>query len=145
MACVDDYDGSGGGDGGDFALRQCAAFLGSTGVGAGAFGAHYLKDTLSKKPNGVANWKMAVMYQLVHATAVLAISAYNSNTTKDTAHHKKMLAWSGKLMTVGTVLFSGSIYGLCLDVGPKKLLGPTTPIGGLLMIGGWIMIGMGTK
>ena len=44
-------------------------------------------------------------------------------------------------MGLGTLLFSGSIYLLTLDIGPRKLLGPTTPIGGLLIIAGWIVIG----
>jgi len=46
-------------------------------------------------------------------------------------------------MALGSTLFSGSIYLLCLDLGPKRLLGPMTPIGGLLMITGWIYVGMG--
>lgn len=48
------------------------------------------------------------------------------------------------MMAVGAAIFSGSIYCLCLDVGPKKILGPITPIGGLLMISGWVMVGMGS-
>ena len=46
-------------------------------------------------------------------------------------------------MAIGTAFFSGSIYLLCLDFGPKKLLGPMTPIGGSMMIAGWVMVGMG--
>ena len=49
----------------------------------------------------------------------------------------------GQIMAIGTAFFSGSIYLLCLDVGPKKLLGPITPIGGSMMIAGWVMVGMG--
>jgi uncharacterized membrane protein YgdD (TMEM256/DUF423 family) len=52
------------------------------------------------------------------------------------------LLLAGKLLAVGTVMFSGSIYCLALNVGPKALLGPTTPIGGLIMIGGWIVAGL---
>jgi uncharacterized membrane protein YgdD (TMEM256/DUF423 family) len=47
---------------------------------------------------------------------------------------------AGQVMTVGTVLFSGSIYLLCWNVGPKYIWGPTTPIGGMLMIAGWVMM-----
>ena len=47
------------------------------------------------------------------------------------------------MMAAGTAMFSGSIYLLTLDIGPKKLLGPITPVGGLLLIGGWVMVGMG--
>ena len=46
-------------------------------------------------------------------------------------------------MALGTVLFSGSIYLLTLDIGPKKILGPITPVGGLLLMSGWVMIGAG--
>lgn len=49
----------------------------------------------------------------------------------------------GRLILLGTALFSGSIYLLTLDIGPKTLLGPTTPVGGLMMIGGWVLIGLG--
>ena len=123
--------------GNDFLLRS-AAFLGSSGVGAGAFGAHALKSTLEKQKNGLENWKTAVMYQLIHATAILALSVLSANSTKISAKCLK----AGKLMGFGTVLFSGSIYGLTLNVGPKKVLGPITPIGGLLMISGWVVLGM---
>lgn len=46
-------------------------------------------------------------------------------------------------MALGTAMFSGSIYLLCLDIGPKPIWGPMTPIGGSLMIAGWVMVGMG--
>jgi uncharacterized membrane protein YgdD (TMEM256/DUF423 family) len=46
-------------------------------------------------------------------------------------------------MALGTLLFSGSIYFLTLDIGPRKILGPITPLGGLLLIGGWTMVGIG--
>ena len=113
------------------ALRRYAAVLGATGVAAGAFGAHALKDTLIQR-GGAENWRTAVLYQLVHAVAVLSLSNSKVNTSN--------AALSGKLMTVGTVLFSGSIYMLSLGIGPKRFLGPTTPIGGLCMIAGWVSI-----
>jgi uncharacterized membrane protein YgdD (TMEM256/DUF423 family) len=124
--------------GGDDFLLRSAAFLGSSGVGAGAFGAHALKSTLEKQKNGVENWKTAVMYQLVHATALLALAALSANSAKISTKCLK----AGKLMTFGTVIFSGSIYGLTLNVGPKKILGPITPIGGLMMISGWVVLGL---
>ena len=119
------------GDGNENILRLYASILGASGVGAGAFGAHYLKETLMKKPNGMDNWRTAVMYHLIHATAILAASNDPSCTK------------GGKIMSYGTLMFSGSIYCLCLDFGPKKLFGPMTPIGGFFLIGGWIMMGMG--
>ncbi len=123
----------------DFLLRS-AAFLGSTGVGAGAFGAHALKSSLEKQKNGVENWKTAVTYQLIHATALLALSALSSNAGKISLDGAYLRA--GKLMGFGSVVFSGSIYCLTLNIGPKKLLGPITPIGGLMMVAGWAVLGL---
>ena len=40
------------------------------------------------------------------------------------------------IMAAGTVIFSGSIYGL-VAVSRWRWLGPLTPLGGLLMIAGW--------
>jgi uncharacterized membrane protein YgdD (TMEM256/DUF423 family) len=48
---------------------------------------------------------------------------------------------AGQCMVVGSVLFSGSIYLLCLDLGPKKIWGPITPIGGLCLMAGWTILG----
>eukprot|EP00592_Proboscia_alata_P002999 CAMPEP_0194365794 /NCGR_PEP_ID=MMETSP0174-20130528/13805_1 /TAXON_ID=216777 /ORGANISM="Proboscia alata, Strain PI-D3" /LENGTH=146 /DNA_ID=CAMNT_0039140637 /DNA_START=39 /DNA_END=479 /DNA_ORIENTATION=+ len=136
-------------------LLKYAAFLGATGVAAGAFGAHALRETLSKKPNGLENWRTAVMYQLIHATALLALSSVDLGSGQGDFMKDKPIGSnsnaassffinSGKLMFAGVTMFSGSIYGLCLDIGPKKVLGPTTPLGGLLMIGGWVYIGLGS-
>lgn len=123
-------------------LRQLAALLGASGVGIGAFGAHALKATLGKKPGASDNWKTAVTYQLMHAVALLSLSAIDRKIFRDPPSPAS--SWSGgKLMALGTAMFSGSIYLLCLDIGPKKILGPMTPVGGLLLISGWIMVGMG--
>ena len=40
-------------------------------------------------------------------------------------------------MLAGVLLFSGSIYLLCLLEG-VSFLGPVTPVGGVLMIAAWI-------
>lgn len=121
-------------------LRKLAAALGASGVGLGAFGAHALKGYLSKKPQGSDNWKTAVSYQLLHAVALLSLSCLEEGKLRKYQGG----GWSGgKLMALGTVLFSGSIYLLTLDIGPKRILGPTTPIGGLMLMSGWVMIGMG--
>lgn len=130
--------GSDDGNSGANTLMRCASFLGATGVTAGAFGAHALKDRLTNK--GHENWRTAVLYQLVHATALVGMSAYAQSSSSKTKADTTALA--GKLMCVGSVLFSGSIYLLTLDVGPRKLLGPTTPIGGLCMIAGWVVLAL---
>lgn len=42
------------------------------------------------------------------------------------------------LLALGTLLFSGSLYGMALT--GARWLGPVTPIGGLLMIAGWLAV-----
>jgi uncharacterized membrane protein YgdD (TMEM256/DUF423 family) len=43
-----------------------------------------------------------------------------------------------KLMTLGTILFSGSIYALVLT--RDRRLGMVTPMGGLVMTAGWFAL-----
>lgn len=46
-------------------------------------------------------------------------------------------------LTWGILLFSFSIYGLCISSALNKklkFLGPITPIGGLLLLLGWILL-----
>ena len=53
-------------------LLKYASLLGATGIAAGAFGAHALKDTLAKRGT-LGTWQTAVLYQLVHATALVGL------------------------------------------------------------------------
>ena len=147
-------------------LRTIAAFLGGSGVALGAYGAHGLipkntsntSTTMDHQSSTAAtvreNWKTAVMYQLIHAVSILTISTIvgskeqqeQNRTIKSTtssctqSSSAIMMHRSGQVMAVGTVLFSGSIYLLCLNIGPKYIWGPTTPIGGMLIIAGWVMM-----
>ena len=147
-------------------LRTIAAFLGGSGVALGAYGAHGLIPKNTSNTTGTTmdhqsstaatvreNWKTAVMYQLIHAVSILTISTIvgskeqqeQNRTLKSTTsgtHSSSaiMMHRSGQVMAVGTVLFSGSIYLLCLNIGPKYIWGPTTPIGGMLIIAGWVMM-----
>ena len=124
-------------------MRRIAAVMGASGVAMGAFGAHALKDVLTKRGTA-AMWQTATIYQLFHATAILSLasSSYNNSNNNDSSKNNKKQLLAGKLMGIGNLLFSGSIYCLALNVGPKKIMGPITPIGGLLMIGGWVVVGM---
>ena len=70
-----------------------------------------------------------MQYHMLHAVSLLALSssaAANSGATV------------AKLWIAGTVLFSGSLYGLALN-GPR-MRGPVTPLGGLCFIAGWAML-----
>ena len=113
-------------------LRKAAAFLGASGVALGAIGAHAFRESLAQR-GMQSSWQTATIYQLFHATALLGLASQS-----DAVH-----PMAGKLLALGSAMFSGSIYMLSLGVGPKAVLGPTTPLGGLLMIGGWAFVGIG--
>ena len=123
-------------------LKQAASVLGASGVALGALGAHALHPKLVER-GVLESWRTAVLYQLFHATTILSISALcESSSSGADPISTSRLQRAGHLITIGTTLFSGSIYMLCFGIGPKKLVGPTTPIGGLIMISGWVMLGL---
>lgn len=100
--------------------------LGALGVVAGAFGAHALKSTLDA--DALATWHTAVLYQLVHAVALVLHGLF----TRDRST-RGIAAWC---FAVGVALFSGSLYALAL--GAPRWCGAITPFGGTLFIAGWI-------
>lgn len=100
------------------------------GVGAGAFGAHGLKRVLSA--DMLAIWQTAVLYQLVHALGIILIAVLSTRIGGT------LPGWSGLIMFVGIVLFSGSLYILALS--GVKWLGAVTPLGGLAFIVAWALL-----
>eukprot|EP00040_Diaphanoeca_grandis_P021400 m.114019 g.114019 ORF g.114019 m.114019 type:complete len:117 (-) comp28319_c0_seq1:353-703(-) len=114
-------------------MRQIAGILGASGVALGAFGAHLLKATLTERGT-LASWTTGVNYQMIHAVALLAMNGFNGTNDR--------YRLTSKLWVAGVVLFSGSIYGLSLGIGPKKILGPMTPIGGLCFVAGWTLLAL---
>lgn len=98
-------------------------------VALGAFGAHGLEGKLSEKYMDV--WDKATAYQMYHALGIIAIAILNGTT-------KMNLNTAGWLMTLGIVIFSGSLYLLALT--QIKVLGAITPIGGVLFIASWVML-----
>jgi uncharacterized membrane protein YgdD (TMEM256/DUF423 family) len=99
------------------------AILAAAAVGLGAFGAHALKDFLAQTGRTEV-FQKATEYQFYHALAFLAISKLEA---------KKSVFF---LLLVGTLIFSGSLYALCMT--QVKVFGAITPIGGLMMIAGWL-------
>jgi len=99
----------------------------------GAFGAHALKAILSEEK--LLSFETGVRYQLIQGVSLLVLGL-NSKTI---GFELKLVE---RLLVIGTVLFSFSIYFLALSdiMGVSlKWLGPVTPIGGSLMIIGWIV------
>ena len=109
------------------ALRT-AAFLGFLAVLLGAFGAHGLKDLLSR--NGTAAiWEKAVFYHFIHAVMLFVLAQRTSI---------QVVPWFSFL--IGIVIFSGSLY--CLAVTNIRILGAITPFGGISFIVGWLCLVM---
>ena len=108
-------------------LLALAGFVGLTGVGLGAFGAHALAARLGP---GVTTWETGVQYHLVHAVALLGVALL--------APGRPLLRAAGWLLGGGVLLFSGSLYLLALD-GPRWL-GPVTPLGGLSFLVAWGLV-----
>ena len=111
-------------------ITAAAGLFGLTGVALGAFGAHALKDSLTARGT-LPIWQTAVLYQLVHSAALLALAGGRDS-------HASPSARVGACWVAGIVLFSGSLYGLAL--GGPRFLGPITPLGGLAFLVGWALI-----
>ncbi|MAL18192.1 MAG: hypothetical protein CL670_01915 [Balneola sp.] len=108
-----------------------AAFLLAIAVAAGAFGAHALKNTLS--PERLETWQTAVQYHAWHALGLMLIALVG-------VQFQIVVTWPASLILTGIVIFSGSLYILCLSgIG---WLGAITPIGGVAFIAGWILFGV---
>jgi uncharacterized membrane protein YgdD (TMEM256/DUF423 family) len=104
--------------------------LAGLGVMIGAFGAHALKDLLEQNQR-LATFETAVKYQFYHALALILIGVLQFNI------RHKFLGLAAKSMFVGVLIFSGSLYALCLtNIG---ILGAITPIGGLALISAWVL------
>lgn len=96
----------------------------------GAFGAHALKKVLS--PDMLAIYKTGVEYQFYHALGLLLIGVIGFHI------RSKYLWWAGLFISIGIIIFSGSLYVLTLS--GIKALGAITPIGGLSFVAGWIFL-----
>jgi len=110
------------------------ALFGACGVALGAFGAHALKARLA--PDQLALWNTATQYLFWHALGVLAVGLTAVSLPEST-----WLRAAGALLSLGILLFSGSLY--LLAMGAPKVLGAVTPFGGLAFIAGWAALAIG--
>lgn len=101
-------------------LGACFGFLG---VALGAFGAHGLNDLLVTNER-TDTWETAVLYNLVHALALLVLGLLPAPS------RVACFSFAG-----GMVLFSGSLYVLSLT--NFTILGMVTPLGGVAFLVGW--------
>ena len=97
----------------------------------GAFGSHYLKNKMTQTE--IQSFEIGVKYLIYHGLSLLIISQLYLDIT----------IWISVLITVGTILFSFSIFFLSTQTlfnKNLKILGPITPLGGLLIIMGWFLL-----
>jgi len=117
-----------------FMAQFMGALYGLLSVIFGAFGAHALKKKLT--PELLQSFETGVKYQMYHSI-VLLVLGFNLN------FDQPLDSWIVNCFIFGTLLFSFSIYALCLGAakGNKpKFLGPVTPLGGLLLTAGWALL-----
>ena len=115
-------------------IQQCFLFCGAAfgflGVGAGAFGAHALKQRLSS--DFLSIFEVGVRYQMYHALA-LVLTVWLISVTQGV-----WSTYAGYFFIVGTIIFSGSLYMLVFT--GVKMWGAVTPIGGILLLLGWLFL-----
>lgn len=99
-------------------------------VAMGAFGAHALRDRLSTEMLDI--WEIGVRYQIYHSLALLLIGLVGEKTGLPHAW------WAGAAMSIGILLFSGSLYLLALT--GLRWLGAVTPLGGVAFLAGWLLL-----
>jgi uncharacterized membrane protein YgdD (TMEM256/DUF423 family) len=100
-------------------------------VALGAFGAHALEGKISQKY--IDTWNTGVLYQMFHSIGILIIGVLMGNIAASS-----LLNWSGWLMLIGIVLFSGSLY--VLSITGIKVLGAITPLGGVSFLIAWVLL-----
>ena len=96
----------------------------------GAFGAHALKGILP--PEKLLVFETAVRYQFIAALGI-QLGAL-ARPARD---------YPLKLLLIGSLCFSGSLYLLLLT--EQRWLGPITPLGGLGMIIAWLTLAYEVK
>jgi len=107
-----------------------AAITGAVGILLAAFGEHALAGRLP--PRNFVTFANGTRYQMYHALAMgLAALAAQGKAAR-------LAGISALLFFIGTLLFSGSLYGLALT--SIRILGFVTPLGGLVLIAGWVVL-----
>ncbi|MGN7396613.1 DUF423 domain-containing protein [Peribacillus frigoritolerans] len=106
------------------------ALNGFIAVALGAFGAHGLEGKIPDKY--LETWQTAVQYQMFHAVGLLVLGLLAGKMDSP------LINWSGWLMLIGIILFSGSLF--VLSVTQIKVLGAITPLGGVSFLVAWVLM-----
>ena len=111
-----------------------ASLTGGLAVILGAIAAHGLKPLLSD--SAMDSLGTGIRYQMYHAFLLF----YIASTTRLTSKQQSLLY---KLILIGILLFSGSIYLLStneLTTFDFKAIGFVTPLGGVFLISVWALL-----
>ena len=100
-------------------------------VALGAIATHALRGRLSVDQLRI--FTTAVEYQMIHSLGLILVGLL-------IMHYPEagLLRWGGRLMAIGTLLFSGSLYLLLLF--EQRGFGLLTPLGGVALIAAWLLI-----
>lgn len=102
-------------------------------VAIGAFGAHALKGIIGEA--ALSTYETGVHYHMIHALGILIVAILANQWGESTT-----LLWGARLLFLGIILFSGSLY--VLSITGVKILGAITPLGGVSFIAGWFCIAL---
>ena len=105
----------------DRLFLMIGALSGATGVAAGAFGAHALRDKL--EPRLLEVFETGARYQMYHALALLAVGLVASRWPSG------IINSAGWLFVAGTLFFTGSLYAMAFT--GVRALGVHSTIGAL--------------
>lgn len=106
-----------------------AALYGLLAVILAAAGSHMLAQ---QEPASNMLWATALQIHMFHTVALLGIAALIQPDST------RMMAWSGFLMILGVLLFSGSLYMRAAGFALVPAL--VTPLGGLLLMVAWFVL-----
>lgn len=96
----------------------------------GALGSHGLKSILA--PDILTNFQVGVQYHFYHAIGLILVGL-----ALERLPQARTLKFSGILMMIGIVLFSGTLYVISLT--GWRGLGMVAPLGGASYMGGWLL------
>lgn len=113
-------------------IIQIGATFGMLAVGLGAFGAHTFKEIL-EETGRLDTYETAVAYHFYHSLGLLMVGILFLIKP-----HWKKLKYAAIAMSLGIIIFSGSLYVLSLT--GLTWLGAITPFGGVAFIIGWVSL-----
>jgi uncharacterized membrane protein YgdD (TMEM256/DUF423 family) len=114
---------------------RVSALLGFLAISLGASGAHGPVHEKLKAAGELEHWETALQYHLPHAVVLLLLTLFASS--------KPTMAWAWRMILLGVLIFSGSLYLLAYT--GIKWLGAITPLGGLSLMAGWTLIALSAK